>query len=277
MKATKILESLTKTVTVLTVCAAVEGGAGARAALIAYESFDYTADANLANQGSSGDDGWADGWTDSGSVTSPGVDYTDSNSDSLVVAGNKANLAGTSKSATAFRDFESALTPTADNPIWISLIMESNTSNSRFFALSLIDSDGKVASSIGTDDTSDQQWRLSGGDPLAADVVTGSDAQNKAFLMAKYTATGSELFVNPDLDAEPTTADVSISFTSIAAFDRVRLFAGDDNNNPADADFDEIRIGDSFSDVATPIPEPTSFALLVLGGLALLKRRPRRA
>ena len=53
------------------------------------------------------------------------------------------------------------------------------------------------------------------------------------------------------------------------AFDRFTLarFGSDIN-----ASWDEIRIGDTFADVAG-IPEPSSSALLGLGGLALILRR----
>ena len=81
--------------------------------------------------------GWAGGWTGDGSVTSPGFAYTDSNSDSLVVAGNKANVVGTSSNKEAFRDLDSPLTPTAANPIWVSVIMESNTIECAIFCLEL--------------------------------------------------------------------------------------------------------------------------------------------
>ena len=36
---------------------------------------------------------------------------------------------------------------------------------------------------------------------------------------------------------------------------------------------DEIRIGDSFTDVTTAVPEPSSLALLGLGGLLIARRR----
>lgn len=245
----------------------------ASAALIAEESFDYAAGIdNLANQGSSGG-GWDGGWTNDsdGSVTSPGFDYTDSNSDSLVVAGNKANVVGTSSSKAAFRDLDSTLTPTAANPIWVSVIMESNTSNARFFALSFTNG-GSPVTSIGADGTSAQNWRIQAGDGSGT-VVSGTDTENKALLVAKFTGIKADLFINPNLNIEPTTADVSESFTSIGDFDGVRLFAGG-ASNPADADFDEIRIGTTFRSVA-PIPEPATVGLVLLGGAVLLGRRGR--
>lgn len=246
------------------------------AAPIAMESFDYET-GTLAGNGSSSDDGWSGGWTSGsdGDVASPGLEYTDSNSDSLVTAGNKANVVGTSSNKAAFRDLDGTLTPTAANPIWVSLILESNTSNARFFAFGFM-SGGTPVCSIGTDGTSNQNWRIfAGSTGGGAEVVSGTDAEDQAFLVAKFTDTTADLFVDPNLNAEPTTADASVTFTSINDFDGVRLFAGG-ASAPADADFDEIRIGEFYVDVAAIIPEPATFALIALGGLALLTRRSRR-
>ena len=104
-------------------------------------------------------------------------------------------------------------------------------------------------------------------------MVSGTDTENKALLVAKFTDTKAELFIDPDLNIEPTSADASVSFTSIGVFVGVRLFAGG-GNKPADADFDEIRIGTTFRSVA-PIPEPATVGLVLLGGAVLLGRRGR--
>ena len=265
--------------------------APASGALIAEESFDYPAN-GLADNGSAADAGWAGGWTtgSDGSVVSPGFTYTDSNSDSLIVAGNKANLAGDSSSnALAFRKLTSAQSPTTSEPIWISTIMQRNSSddNRRAFLLSFSQDTGQPEFNIGQNTeggskSDPQPWfanitnRTGGSD---SGTASGTNTLDKTFLVARLSTNGTDetldVFVNPDLSATPTTADISVT-GDVAAFNTVRLFAGDNLSGaaPADADFDEIRIGTTFGDV-TPIPEPASLALVGLGSLVMLGRRRR--
>jgi hypothetical protein len=264
--------------------------APAAAALIAEESFDYTAN-DLAGNGSASDPGWAGGWTGDGSVTSPGFDYIDSNSDSLVVAGNKANFAGGSNdSASAFRELSSPQSPTTSDPVWISVIMKRNASddNRRAFLLSFSQDEGQPEFNIGQatgggSESDPQPWfanitNRTGGS--ARGTASRTNTLNKAFLVAKLTTDGTnatlDVFVNPDLDSAPATAAISVT-GDVAAFDTVRLFAGNNTGGvslPAQADFDEIRIGTTFRSVA-PIPEPATVGLIALGGMMLLGRRGR--
>jgi hypothetical protein len=83
------------------------------------------------------------------------------------------------------------------------------------------------------------------------------------------------------LDAEPAVADVDFSdrnvTTAFSALTRIRPFAGNSNGTllASQADYDELRIGDTWSDVTPFIPEPTTgLALAACTGL-LLARRPR--
>jgi hypothetical protein len=88
------------------------------------------------------------------------------------------------------------------------------------------------------------------------------------------------LYVNPMLDAEPAVADVDFSdrnvTTAFSALTRVRPFAGNSNNTllASQADYDELRIGDTWSDVTPFIPEPTTgMAFAACSGLLLARRR----
>jgi len=259
------------------------------AGLIAEESFDYTAN-GLAGNGSASDLGWDGGWTGDGSVVSPGFDYTDG-ADDLVTAGNKANLAGGSSSnALAFRTLTSDQSPTISDPIWISVIMQRKSSddNRRAFLLSFGQDTGQPEFNIGQDTEGgssgdNQPWfaNITGRTGSSASgTASGTNTLDKTFLVARLSTDGTaetlDVFLNPDLNTEPSTADISVT-GDVAAFDTVRLFAGDNNaavTAPAQADFDEIRIGTTFRSVA-PIPEPATVGLLVLGGAMLLGRRGR--
>lgn len=111
--------------------------------------------------------------------------------------------------------------------------------------------------------------------------------------------TGSELVMNVYVDGvlETTTSGDNLEGTvdSFVGNTQSDLTIGarddtDSNKRPIVGDLDDVAIWDGVltqSDVdylwndgsgrsATLIPEPTALALLILGGLTLLKRRPRR-
>ena len=273
----------------LSLAAALAWTSTVSAALIAEDSFDYSVN-GLAGNGSAGD-GWAGGWTGDGSVTSPGFDYTDSNSAQLITAGNKATLEGPdSGHARGFRTLASTQSPAVDQPLWIGAIMQrhdnSPDDNDRAFSLAFLDNNDNVLFHFGQNNDDNRWWILSKGDPDLNDdhvegYAEGTSTLDKSFLVVRLSTDGNDetldLFVNPDLDTAPTgSGDITIS-DSIPAFLKVRLWAGggDIGTAAATADFDELRIGTIFGDVA-PIPEPASALLLALGAVALLKRRPRR-
>ena len=86
------------------------------------------------------------------------------------------------------------------------------------------------------------------------------------------------LWINPALGTEPSTSTADATTTGNFTFDRIRPFAGGgatattSSTTPGSGFWDELRIGENFTDIA-PIPEPSS--ALCLAGLALLGRRRR--
>jgi predicted aspartyl protease len=62
------------------------------------------------------------------------------------------------------------------------------------------------------------------------------------------------------------------------SFDRIRIFAGNAQGDTPFAEWslDEIRIGETFSDVTPHIPEPAALSLGLLGLAALSTQRRRR-
>jgi hypothetical protein len=76
-------------------------------------------------------------------------------------------------------------------------------------------------------------------------------------------------------EPDTSTANVSNIGGFNLAFDRLAIRGGTESGgNPAAQGFwDEIRIGDTFADVA-PIPEPAVLGLLAIGILFLARRRP---
>lgn len=88
------------------------------------------------------------------------------------------------------------------------------------------------------------------------------------------------LWMNASLDSEPSIATADATTTGNFGFNRIRPFAGNPSaeagNIGAQGYLDEIRIGETFLDV-TPVPEPSTWALVGLGLLAFLKFRRKRA
>jgi hypothetical protein len=85
------------------------------------------------------------------------------------------------------------------------------------------------------------------------------------------------LFINPDPTTEPSLASANATVLQgdanafdYSGLDFIRPFIGGAQTNIPFAELwvDEIRIGTTYS--AMTAPEPTAFALLLLGGLALL-------
>ena len=88
----------------------------------------------------------------------------------------------------------------------------------------------------------------------------------------KSDKTEATAWINPDTKLSNLTGNGNIKTASANAieFDRIRLASGGGHNN-----VDEIRMATNFKSVLG-VPEPATFSLLALGGIAFLARRHRR-
>lgn len=278
---------------ILAVAAAVLfAGAAAHGALIAEETFDYSTG---TLQDKNGGTGWGGAWGKiddnlSGDVTSPGMTHP-----SLIDTGtNKASINATSDdNARPQRDFASGI---AADGVWVSFIGQMNDKLGRASVIQFSDTIGNAIAKIGrpNDNTGDGNWGITEaslnepGELVEAvdESGDGLSTTTKALVVANFTQSGNDwtldLYLNPD-SSGPSSATHSGTRTFTDSnvtgdLGNVVFFVGGDNTSlaegPSEFDFDDLRVGESFSDVVV-IPEPTTLALLALGGVAALLRRRR--
>jgi len=237
----------------------------ASAALIAYEGFDYRTPGSELSSYPAGGVGWLDAWGDladgAWSVTAPGLAYSDSDGNALVVGGGRIQ----GRAAMATRTLALDQGPLGDAPgtLWISMLAEQGTTAAEGSWLGL-----------GLPVTSASRYLLLGKPPGAAHWgmeagavgtrrLSGIPSAQPALLVLRIDfmegPDSVALWVNPTLAGEPPLETASIhapaygEFTGITS---VRVNAGG-NAGELSGGIDEIRIGRTYGDVA-PIDRSAS-------------------
>jgi hypothetical protein len=285
----------------MSLAVALFSGSNASAALLAYEGFDYTAGTSLSNY--NGGFGFSSAWG-----ASPGVAVIQSGMsyDSLQVIGNGLYVEGTAGaspngSVAIFRDL-SAARGTDGTTTWLSFLhvrtgAEGGTSGPggtasylRPVNLSLFEAGTeRLALGEGTRNTGDEDvWGLvvAGSTANAATRWTTDPLDLLSLAVVRIdhgigNADTAYMWINPTLGPEPDIAVADATTTGNFGFNRLRPFAGNPStasgNIGAQGLIDEIRIGETWMDV-TPVPEPSTWALISLGGLVwlALQRKRRR-
>ncbi len=212
-----------------------------------YEGFNYTPGAGvLANQ--SGGANWNSSWdATANNVTTPGFSY--SSGGNLVTIGAKGAFAD---GASSFRSISASAL--ANGTYWISLIARSTNPGNAWGGLSLFDGDNErlfIGQRFGS-----AVWGLerSGG----SNAVSSASSGTASFLVVKAVLkAGSDdvfLWVNPSLASTPADGSaVQMLGTADFTFNRIRI--AHVLGSGQFLEIDEIRIGNSFSDVA-PITPP---------------------
>ncbi len=242
---------------------------------IAYEGFDYPAGNLLSLQGGLG---WANAWQTNGSaagtssaIVAGGLGYSDASGNTLLTSGNKAHVKGESAANNAAqpnRDLQTGVRGADNTTTWLSFLgqrMGPATTNltGNFYPrgcnISLYSNTVEQLAIGNGSGAPLNNWALLPAGS-AANVQASSTAFSKLSLIVvridhKAGMDDAYLFVNPPLGVEPSIASAAAKSTNTFnfAFNRIRPFAGGNdtaNSRPyAELDFDEIRVGNTFSSV----------------------------
>jgi len=248
----------------------------ARAALIAYDGFNYVRNQTVVGQG--GGTGW-NGSTyqiNSGNSANSYIEESDMTTSfpTLGISGDQLHLNGTTApggNEGVYRNLATTYS-TAGNIYWFSVLLQVDTSTGASYA-------GISLFSSNTEHFFYGQRNVSSFWGMEQHAGSGANSTVSAFNSANgllvvelnginHTAS---LYVNPTSlgGNAPTTANATLTFSDFS-FDRIRAQTGIEN-----LDVDELRFGTTFANV-TPVPEPRT-ALLVLMTAALAARPRKRA
>ncbi len=271
-----------------------------QAQLIAYDGFstaEYVSGDSIA--GVNGGSSWGGSWTlDAGATmeaSSASLTYSSGGDILTTTAGSAGRFAGGSNTSIT-RDFN--YTWNDGDEIWYSFLFQPNEAQGAprdpFFgfideSLGLGENNGFGVRNTGTNnDPAADTWVPSVTVFNSRTALPGTLDAGVTYMFvgkATYNATGNdihELWINPNLnvDAGPTSSLLTgTAVREFSGFGDIDAFFINTGFNTQYA-FDEIRIGESFRDVApfTPVPEPSTGALLMAVGFAgvMMQRRVRR-
>jgi hypothetical protein len=260
----------------LSLCAAAAALAGlgfsaqtARADLVVYEPFDYTAGAGaLANQ--NGGSGWTGTWgAGTNNVVTPGLTFS-KNGAALPASGNSSETVGAN-----IGNFRSLPSTINSGTVYVSLLakLDGGTPGSGYAGVSLFNG-GSENVFIGQP-SGKAVWGLDQATGPQSTTVA-EDATTHLFVVQIDYGAGTagndrvRMYVDPTpgLDAPDVAAAIDVSTTRSASFNQIRIQSG--GNQVA---FDELRVT---TDYASATPEPASLGLAAVAALGLLARRRRR-
>jgi hypothetical protein len=265
-----------------------------QAALIDSDAFNYSGTALAAQNGGTG---WSGAWfTTSGSsansLTDDGVSlqYPTSFEAPLIAptpTGSHVKTGGTSGNANTSRMLAQTIPLNVDGTVrFVSALFRKNTANGATandnILLEFVDSSANRRWGVGIEGSGDRPWLNANGSTspttavtvgdtyfMVAKIVSSAASPDQAFLKVFGTGYGTQVPF-----AEPTTWDATITTSTAAILDRIRIRIDSANPAATPGEVDEIRIGDTWLDVVS-VPEPTSLSLLGLAGLFALVRRQR--
>lgn len=215
------------------------------AALLIDEPFDYSSGILT---GGAGGAGWSEAWTQDGEscvVVTNQLGYFDSAFNALSVSGQSLTTTG-SATTKNFRYVSNGPL----NDVWISFLFRLPASNSLYEGINFYRGSTSIFAISNSSTTTDPNITLNKGTP-GYDSGIGEFGKTY-FIVLHLTANGAtdgndllELYVDPLLSGPVGDPVISISGADLS-FDRLRI-AG---QNGATLEVDELRIGETFSDIA---------------------------
>ena len=269
----------------------------AQATLFESDSFNYT---GTALAGQNGGSGWNGAWfttagSQTNSLSNDGISLNYPNTwesplTPLTPSGSRVLTAPPTGQASTSRLLTQTIPLNVDGTVaYVSALIKKNQlngggTNSDNILLEFTDNLGNRRFGIGIEGTGDKPWLNANGSTtpstgpavnpgdtyfIVGKIVSSATGNDTAFLKVYGTGYSSQVTV-----AEPTTWDATLTESTSAILDRIRIRIDSGNNAGNPGEVDEIRIADSWTDVVS-VPEPSSLALLGLAvfARAILKRR----
>ena len=257
----------------------------ASAALTDYEGFNYT---GTELTGQNGGTGWNGGWIATGTMPS----NTLSNDDVSLTypdypsSGDRVSTGGLAANAGNTRLLSTPLDLSQEGNVrYASALFRKNAPNGGGVTgdnilLEFVTGDtGARRWGFGIAGNGDFPWLNHNGSTPATTAVVAGETYLIVTKVVSHASSPDEYFLKvfgpnftTDIPAsEPTTWDVQAAQGTDAVLDRIRIRI-DAANGTTPGEVDEIRIATDWASVVA-VPEPSSLALLGLGGLACLRRR----
>ncbi len=255
------------------------------AQLLAYEGFDLTNTTDLNGNGSG--TGWGSNtWTGTNvyDSTSPGLSYTDG-SDALATTGIKAQASGVVTNTSVLRLFNTPVTITQGSTYYYSLILNAAGGATGGNIVQFVALDDNTISDAAFTfgnifNNANARLRPNGGGSSYVDTSVAAASTNFFVIKITFDLVGTNpetisIFANPDIGGAEPIATITDSTLDITATTLNGVGFQTVGTNSKDLLADEIRFGTTWTSV-TPVPEPSTVALLFGAAMFVLFRLRRR-